>query len=134
MVFDGAEDPTALRALLPEGPGRVFVTSRNPVWPGTNLIEVRQFARDESVALLRQQAPELSKPDADRLAAALGDLPLALERGFPPASTPRSTSRPTCGCWRDVRTHPARGPRRGGGRPATAAAETVDGRLRPVCL
>ena len=32
MVFDNAEDPAAIRAFLPEGPGHVLITSRNPAW------------------------------------------------------------------------------------------------------
>ena len=79
VVFDGVEDSTTLRHLLTDGPGRVLITSRNPGWPGSNPVEVRQFDREESVALLRRRAPALSAQDADRLAAALGDHPSALE-------------------------------------------------------
>jgi hypothetical protein len=32
LVFDNAEDPRALSQFLPEGPGRVLITSRNPAW------------------------------------------------------------------------------------------------------
>ena len=32
VVFDNAEDPTALTPYLPQGPGRVVITSRNPQW------------------------------------------------------------------------------------------------------
>ena len=34
LVFDNAEDPRALSRLLPEGPGQVLITSRNPAWRG----------------------------------------------------------------------------------------------------
>ena len=34
LVFDNAEDPSALSQLLPEGPGQVLITSRNPAWRG----------------------------------------------------------------------------------------------------
>ena len=80
LVFDNAEDPAALAPFLPDGPGRVLITSRNPAWRGIAPIPVREFTRTESTALLRTLAPELSDPDADRIAAALGDLPLAVEQ------------------------------------------------------
>src|SRR6476660_6783013 len=34
LVFDNAEDPRALSQFLPEGLGRVLITSRNPAWRG----------------------------------------------------------------------------------------------------
>jgi hypothetical protein len=81
LVFDNAEDPRALTRFLPAGAGQVVVTSRNPNWRGVaERIDVAEFARDESVALLRALAPELSAADADRVADAVGDLPLALDQ------------------------------------------------------
>ena len=35
LIFDNAEDPRALSRLLPEGPGQVLITSRNPNWAGS---------------------------------------------------------------------------------------------------
>jgi len=79
MVFDNAEDPTTLRGWLPEGPGRVLVTSRNPNWAGVAANrELGLFSRAESVALLREQVATLSEADADAIADAVGDLPLGL--------------------------------------------------------
>jgi tetratricopeptide (TPR) repeat protein len=80
LVFDNAEDPIGLAPLLPEGPGRVLITSRNPSWRGVEMIGVAPFSRAESVALLRTLAPAISMTDADRVADALGDLPLAVEQ------------------------------------------------------
>lgn len=80
LVFDNAEDPPALAPFLPDGPGRVVITSRNPAWRGITAIPVREFARAESTTLLRALAPQLNEVDADRVAAALGDLPLAVEQ------------------------------------------------------
>lgn len=81
LVFDNADDPTALAGLLPDGPGQVVVTSRNPVWHGVaDTVEVLPFAREESVALLRALTTALNGLDADRVAAAVGDLPLALQQ------------------------------------------------------
>jgi tetratricopeptide (TPR) repeat protein len=81
VVFDNAEDPRALAPVLPHGPGRVLITSRNPSWRGVaSAIGVREFRRDESVALLHRVAPALSERDADRVAAAVGDLPLVVDQ------------------------------------------------------
>lgn len=82
LIFDNAESPDAVRRYFPAGgPGSIMVTSRNPQW--TNIaqpLEVDVFTRTESIELLRQRGPELSDEDADRLAEALGDLPLALDQ------------------------------------------------------
>jgi tetratricopeptide (TPR) repeat protein len=81
VVFDNAEDPRALSRLLPEGPGRVLITSRNPAWRGiADVVGVREFTRAESTRLLRGLAPDLTEAEADRVADAVGDLPLAVEQ------------------------------------------------------
>jgi len=80
LVFDNAEDPAALVDVLPEGPGRVLITSRNPGWRGIAPVAVREFHRAESLTLLRTLAPGLGEADAERVAEALGDLPLAVEQ------------------------------------------------------
>jgi tetratricopeptide (TPR) repeat protein len=80
VVFDNAEDPRALSRFLPEGP-QVLITSRNPAWRGiAATFGVREFTRAESIELLRRLTPELTQPDADRVADAVGDLPLAVEQ------------------------------------------------------
>src|SRR5215213_2844582 len=49
LVFDNAEDPRALSRWLPEGPGQVLITSRNPAWRGiATTVGVREFTRTES--------------------------------------------------------------------------------------
>ena len=81
LVFDNAEDPRALREYLPEGPGRVLITSRNPAWQRfAATVGVREFTRPESIALLHRLAPDLTEVEADRVADAVGDLPLAVEQ------------------------------------------------------
>ena len=81
LVFDNAEDPRALREYLPQGPGRVLITSRNPAWQRfAATVGVREFTRPESIALLHRLAPELTDVEADRVAEAVGDLPLAVEQ------------------------------------------------------
>jgi tetratricopeptide (TPR) repeat protein len=81
VVFDNADRPEDLRQFLPQGPGHVIVTSRNPRWSGVaRALEVDVFERQESVELLQRRCPELLEGEADQLAEVLGDLPLALEQ------------------------------------------------------
>ena len=81
VVFDNAEDPRALAPFLSHGPGRVLITSRDPGWRGVAAaVPVWHFARAESVALLRRLVPRLTEADADRVAEAVGDLPLAVDQ------------------------------------------------------
>jgi hypothetical protein len=81
LVFDNAEHPDIVRTFVPPGAGQIIVTSRNPGWAGlARTIEVAPFTRDESKRLLRTRHAAISDPDADRLADALGDLPLAVEQ------------------------------------------------------
>src|SRR4051794_31591414 len=72
LVFDNAEDPRALSQFLPEGPGRVLITSRNPAWRGiAATVGVREFTRAESITLLHRLAPDLAELEADRVAEAV---------------------------------------------------------------
>ena len=82
LVFDNAEDPEAVMTFLPTGgPGRILVTSRNSQWHHlARPLEVDVFEREESIELLRRREPDLTDRDADALADALGDLPLAIEQ------------------------------------------------------
>jgi tetratricopeptide (TPR) repeat protein len=83
LVFDNADSPERVRDYFPTGgSGTILVTSRNRRWSvvGPSL-EVDVFTREESKELLRRSGPDgLDNADADRLADALGDLPLALEQ------------------------------------------------------
>jgi tetratricopeptide (TPR) repeat protein len=79
VVLDNAASQEAVRPWVPAGPGHVVVTSRDPHWSEIAArVEVDVFTRSESVALLRAQVPTLTESDAGRLAAELGDLPLAV--------------------------------------------------------
>ncbi|MFE0724197.1 FxSxx-COOH system tetratricopeptide repeat protein [Streptomyces rochei] len=82
LVFDNAEDVEAVRQYFPtNGPGKVIVTSRNRAWERVATpLPVNVFDRAESIELLQKRSPDLSTEDADRLAEALGDLPLAVEQ------------------------------------------------------
>ena len=78
LVFDNAGDPGEVAPWLPGG-GHVLVTSRERGWAELAApVEVDVLARAESVALLQHRITGLGGAGADRLAAALGDLPLAL--------------------------------------------------------
>ncbi|MDQ2706650.1 MAG: FxSxx-COOH system tetratricopeptide repeat protein [Actinomycetota bacterium] len=79
VIFDNAEDPAELVPWLPDGPGHLLVTSRSPNWRHIAApLPIDVFARSESVRLLTSYLPSLSAEQADQLAQALGDLPLAL--------------------------------------------------------
>jgi transcriptional regulator with XRE-family HTH domain len=78
LVFDNAEDPADVAPWLPGG-GHVLITSRQRGWDEVAApVEVDVLARAESVAILQTRVTALSRADADRLAAELGDLPLAV--------------------------------------------------------
>jgi hypothetical protein len=79
LVFDNAEDPADVALWLPGGGGHVLITSRQRGWDEVAApVEVDVLARAESVTLLQARVTELSGADADKLAAELGDLPLAI--------------------------------------------------------
>jgi hypothetical protein len=79
LVFDNAETPADIGPWLPGGDGHVLITSRERVWPEVAApVEVDVLARAESAALLQHRVPGIGADDADRLAAELGDLPLAV--------------------------------------------------------
>jgi hypothetical protein len=78
LIFDNAERPQDVAAYQPGGAGHVLITSRFPGWGALGgRLEVDVLARAETVALLRARIPTLSEELADKLAAELGDLPLA---------------------------------------------------------
>jgi len=81
LIFDNADDPEDLRSYLPGGSGHVLITSRNQTWSKFAApLEIDVFTREESLEHLRRRVSGLSAADADRVAAELGDLPLAIEQ------------------------------------------------------
>ncbi|HEX5120261.1 MAG TPA: FxSxx-COOH system tetratricopeptide repeat protein [Pseudonocardiaceae bacterium] len=84
LVFDNADRPEIIRDFLPRTTGRtghIVVTSRNAQWGNVaRTVEIDLFSRQESTELLRRRGGDISDVDADRLAEALGDLPLAIEQ------------------------------------------------------
>ena len=99
LVFDNAEDPRALAPFLPDGPGQVLVTSRNPDWRGiATTVHVHQFSRTESIVLLRRLAPALSEPTPTGSPTHWGICHWRSTRRAPCSPPPRSIQTPTCGC------------------------------------
>jgi len=79
IVLDNAENRAAVENWLPEGPGHVLITSRNPNWRDTaQPLALDVFTREDSLAYLRKRIPGISEEQAHALSGDLGDLPLAL--------------------------------------------------------
>ena len=79
LIFDNAETPAQVMPWLPGGGGHVLITSREHGWDEVATpIEVDVLTRAESIEMLRRRVRGLTEADADRLAAALGDLPLGI--------------------------------------------------------
>ncbi|HXZ70631.1 MAG TPA: FxSxx-COOH system tetratricopeptide repeat protein, partial [Streptosporangiaceae bacterium] len=79
LVFGNAETPADVGRWLPGGGGHVLITSRQRGWDEIAApVEIDVLARAESVAILQTRVGVLSGAGADRLAAELGDLPLAI--------------------------------------------------------
>ncbi|WP_405592745.1 FxSxx-COOH system tetratricopeptide repeat protein [Streptomyces sp. NBC_01092] len=81
LVFDNADEPAEVSKHFPGGAGHVLVTSRNQTWlQFGEALEIDPFLREESVEHLLRRAADLTTEDADRVASAVGDLPLALDQ------------------------------------------------------
>ncbi|BFU46642.1 FxSxx-COOH system tetratricopeptide repeat protein [Krasilnikovia sp. MM14-A1004] len=81
LIYDNANEPDDVANLIPEGGGHVILTSRNQTWSDVwDPIEVDVFDRPESIELVQKRSVDVSTADAERLAARLGDLPLALDQ------------------------------------------------------
>ena len=82
FVFDNVENPDDLRGLIPEGAGvRTLVTTpRHFDWDGLGWLRlaVGAFEREQSIALLCEGTGDTHREAADRIADALGDVPLAI--------------------------------------------------------
>ncbi|MBV9795658.1 MAG: tetratricopeptide repeat protein [Actinobacteria bacterium] len=97
LVYDNVAEPLQLQPYLPACPpgGHVIITARLPAWPGyieADTIEVSPFTADEAVSFLRRRVHSLAADrrlaarddeeridQAERLAATLGHLPIAIE-------------------------------------------------------
>ncbi|MDW5328218.1 FxSxx-COOH system tetratricopeptide repeat protein [Plantactinospora sp. KLBMP9567] len=80
LVFDNVADYREIEDFLPQGGrGHIIITAREKTWEeGAETIEISPFSRAESIEQLQRRAPDISHRDADRVAEALGDLPIAL--------------------------------------------------------
>jgi hypothetical protein len=81
LIFDNAEEPGDLEPFLPSGPGHIVITSRNQTWAQhAEPVHLDVFTRQESIRHLMRHVPGLDPNDARKVAAAVGDLPLAIEQ------------------------------------------------------
>ena len=82
LIFDNAKEPKDIEQYFPrEGTGHIIITSRNPNWRSVaGVLPIEVFKRSESVDFLINRTDQDSRESADKLADALGDLPLALEQ------------------------------------------------------
>ncbi len=83
LIFDNCESQALLDQWRPVSGGcRVLLTSRRAVWSRELQVvkrPIRVLDPSESVAFLRQVAPQLGELEAWEIAAELGHLPLALQ-------------------------------------------------------
>ncbi|WP_316770108.1 FxSxx-COOH system tetratricopeptide repeat protein [Streptomyces sasae] len=82
LVFDNADgEPNEFRKHFPDGRGHILVTSRDQTWLQiSDAVEIDPFLREESIEHLLRRAAGLTPQEADRVAEAVGDLPLALDQ------------------------------------------------------
>ena len=82
FVFDNMENLDDLRDLIPEGTGvrTLITTPRHLDWDdlGWLRLTVGAFEREQSITLLCEHTGDTHREAADRIADALGDLPVAI--------------------------------------------------------
>ena len=82
FVFDNVENPDDLRDLIPEGAGvrTLITTTRHLDWDGLGWLRltVGAFDREQSISLLCEHTGDTHREAADRIADALGDVPVAI--------------------------------------------------------
>jgi tetratricopeptide (TPR) repeat protein len=80
LVYDNVETPDALRDLVPAAGARLLATSRWSDWGGqAHEIKLEALHAEAACAFLQRRAMREDSDGAERLAAALGHLPLALD-------------------------------------------------------
>ena len=85
LVFDGAEDPDLLQPFIPaDGAAQVLITSTRPSIAALGIrIGVDAFSADEALAMLVERVGADDEAGAAAVAAALGNVPLALALAAP---------------------------------------------------
>ena len=82
FVFDNVENPDDLRDLIPKGTGvrTLITTPRHLDWDrlGWLRLTVGAFDREQSISLLCEHTGDTHREAADRIADALGDVPIAI--------------------------------------------------------
>ena len=82
FVFDNVENPDDLKDLIPEGAGvrTLITTPRHLDWDGLGWLRltVGTSDREQSISLLCEHTGDTHREAADRIADALGDVPLAI--------------------------------------------------------
>jgi tetratricopeptide (TPR) repeat protein len=79
VIFDNAQGPEHVAPWLPGGAGHVVITSRAYGWEDLAVpVSVDVFTRVESKTILQDRVRGLSDLEADKVAEAVGDLPLAV--------------------------------------------------------
>lgn len=79
LIFDNAARVADVATYRPFGAGHILVTSRSPLWGEIGRrTQVDVLDRSESMAFLRSRMHGLTDDVAGKLAAELGDLPLAM--------------------------------------------------------
>ena len=82
FIFDNVENPDDLRDLIPEGAGvRTLITTPHHLdWDGLGWLRatVGVFGREQSISLLCEHTGDAHREAADRIADALGDVPVAI--------------------------------------------------------
>ncbi|MEU4689724.1 FxSxx-COOH system tetratricopeptide repeat protein [Actinoplanes sp. NPDC023714] len=82
LILDDADAVDEVLARVPRGPGHVLITSRGREWDDyAEAVRVDVFERPESIAHLRRRVPAIGPEEAGRVAAVLGDLPIAVAAG-----------------------------------------------------
>lgn len=82
LVFDNADAPSAIIDLLVDKEsGQILITSRHGEWNApVRACALPPWSRGESVAFLHARSGDADTEAAERVAAALADLPLALDQ------------------------------------------------------
>ena len=81
LVFDNAPDRASVAPFVPPaGRGRVLITSRNPLWPPGQALDVPVLDPEVAAEFLVNRTGDPDRQAALELADELGGLPLALEQ------------------------------------------------------